>query len=300
MSRVKSFSVGNGDMFYIDHNSDNFTTIDCYYEDEESRDSNYEEIKKKAASKGITRFISTHPDGDHLKGLKSFCEKIGIINFYVVKNEAIKSDETEDFKKYCELRDDEQKAFYVYEGCSRRWMNQSSEERGCAGINFLWPDTSNEDFKAALLKAKEGSAYNNISPIFTYSVNKGVKMMWMGDMESDFQDKIKDSIDWPEIDVLFAPHHGRESGKVPFDVLKKLNPKVIVIGEAPSEFLNYYAGYNTLTQNSAGDIIFECNDTRVHVYVSNYAYNVDFLEDGNAYDVSIGHYLGSFTPKGAK
>ena len=29
MSTVKSFSVGEGDMFYINHNSDNFTTIDC-------------------------------------------------------------------------------------------------------------------------------------------------------------------------------------------------------------------------------------------------------------------------------
>ena len=29
MSIVKSFSVGNGDMFYIKHNSSNFTIIDC-------------------------------------------------------------------------------------------------------------------------------------------------------------------------------------------------------------------------------------------------------------------------------
>ena len=29
MSKVKSFSVGEGDMFYISHNSDNFTIIDC-------------------------------------------------------------------------------------------------------------------------------------------------------------------------------------------------------------------------------------------------------------------------------
>ena len=29
MSIVKSFSVGNGDMFYINHGSDNFTIIDC-------------------------------------------------------------------------------------------------------------------------------------------------------------------------------------------------------------------------------------------------------------------------------
>ena len=34
MSKVKSFSVGNGDMFYIRHNSDNFTTIDCCLTDD--------------------------------------------------------------------------------------------------------------------------------------------------------------------------------------------------------------------------------------------------------------------------
>lgn len=29
MAIVKSLAVGNGDMFYIQHGSDNFTTIDC-------------------------------------------------------------------------------------------------------------------------------------------------------------------------------------------------------------------------------------------------------------------------------
>lgn len=29
MSVIKSFSVGNGDMFYIKHDTDNFTIIDC-------------------------------------------------------------------------------------------------------------------------------------------------------------------------------------------------------------------------------------------------------------------------------
>lgn len=40
MSIVKSFSVGDGDMFYIDHNSDNFTTIDCCYSDDENKETN--------------------------------------------------------------------------------------------------------------------------------------------------------------------------------------------------------------------------------------------------------------------
>ena len=37
MSIVKSLSVGNGDMFYIQHNSDNFTVIDCFLSDENKK-----------------------------------------------------------------------------------------------------------------------------------------------------------------------------------------------------------------------------------------------------------------------
>ena len=53
MSVVKSFSVGDGDMFYIDHNSDSFTTIDCCYSDEDNKETNFEEMKNLANKKGI-------------------------------------------------------------------------------------------------------------------------------------------------------------------------------------------------------------------------------------------------------
>ena len=252
MSIIKSFSVGDGDMFYIDHNSDNFSIIDCYMDDS-NKEEITSELKLKSNNKGITRFISTHPDEDHLQGLKYLDEQLGIVNFYCVKNEAVKGDETDDFKHYCTLRDGEH-AYYVSQGCSRKWMNIGDEERGCAGINFIWPVTSNLDFKEALSTVAEGTGFNNISPIFTYSVENGVVAMWMGDMEHDFLEKVKDQIAWPKVDILFAPHHGRDSGKVSDDVLKKLDPHIIVIGEAPSKYLNYYPNYNTIKQNSAGDI----------------------------------------------
>ena len=299
MSIIKSISVGNGDMFYIKHGSSNFTIIDCNMDDT-NRQKITDEIISESSDKDITRFISTHPDEDHIHGLKYLDDKIGILNFYCVKNEATKSDETDDFKKYCELRDSD-KAYYVSKGCRRKWMNVSSEERGCAGINYLWPITSDEDYQEALEKVKEGKEYNNISPIFTYSVENNVKMMWMGDMEHDFLEKIKEKIEWPEIDILFAPHHGRDSGKVSEDVLKKLNPHIIIIGEAPSQYLNYYSGYNTITQNSAGDIVFDCSGDYVDIYIEkeSYRYDTDFLEDKSKSDSSYGHYLGSFKPKNA-
>lgn len=300
MSIIKSFSVGDGDMFYIDHNSDNFSIIDCYMDDS-NKEEITSELKLKSNNKGITRFISTHPDEDHLQGLKYLDEQLGIVNFYCVKNEAVKGDETDDFKHYRTLRDGEH-AYYVSQGCSRKWMNIGDEERGCAGINFIWPVTSNLDFKEALSTVAEGTGFNNISPIFTYSVENGVVAMWMGDMEHDFLEKVKDQIAWPKVDILFAPHHGRDSGKVSDDVLKKLDPHIIVIGEAPSKYLNYYPNYNTIKQNSAGDIVFNCSGDKVHVYVSSadYSYDTSFLSDEGADNSAYGNYLGSFTPKGAK
>lgn len=80
MSIIKSFSVGDGDMFYIDHNSDNFSIIDCCMDDG-NKEAITQEIKDKISKKGIIRFISTHPDEDHLQGLKYLDEQIGIVNF---------------------------------------------------------------------------------------------------------------------------------------------------------------------------------------------------------------------------
>jgi len=289
---IKSFSVGNGDMFYIKHGSDNFTVIDCCLRNEETNDKIADEIIKESKDKGIHRFISTHPDDDHIGGLKYLDSKWSINNFYCVKNEATKKDESEDFDKYCEFRDSEKKAFYIYKGCKRTWMNMGSDERGSSGINILWPNTNNEEFKSELEKVKEGNSPNNISPIIKYSLNGGVNCLWLGDIESDFLEKVKDDIDFTKIDILFAPHHGRKSGKIPEEILKKLDPKVVIIGEAKSKDLNYYSNYNTITQNSAGDIIFECIDDKVHIYVGYSNYSVDFLdaENKSTYD----NYIGSF------
>jgi beta-lactamase superfamily II metal-dependent hydrolase len=290
MSVIKSYCVGNGDMFHIEHNSDNFTIIDCCL-DEDTTKPILAEIAKLQAKVGITRFISTHPDEDHIQGLDALDDKIGIANFYCVKNKATKKDATESFKRYCALRDDAKKAFYLYKGCQRKWMNLGDQERGCAGINIVWPNTENKDFKQALKDAEAGSSPNNISPIIKYEVNEGVTAVWMGDLETDFLEAIEDELDLPKVDLLFAPHHGRDSGKVPESLLEKMDPKIIIIGEVPCEDLNYYAGYDTITQNSAGDIIFECDGDAIHIFTSN-DYEADFLEDKQRTRLGY-YYIGS-------
>ncbi len=297
MSIVKSLSVGNGDMFYIDHNTDNFSIIDCCLS-EDNEEIIAKEIKALAAAKGVTRFISIHPDDDHIRGLKYLDSVIDILNFYCVRNKAQKEDQTDDFDHYCELRDS-RKAFYVFKGCSRKWMNQDDETRDRAGINIHWPITSGEAFAGALAAAEEGQNPNNISPIITYAIQDGARFMWMGDLETEFVEAIKGSLSLHKANILFAPHHGRDSGRVPEDVLTTIDPDIIVVGEAPSEHLHYYPGYNTITQNSAGDITFSCVDNKVHIYTSETDYAVDFLDYEG--DGSQAGYLGTLNiPKPLK
>ena len=290
MSIVKSFSVGNGDMFYIKHGSDNFTIIDCDLSDE-NKESIVDEIKEEKKDKTITRFISTHPDEDHIRRLKYLDDEIDILNFYCVKNEATKDDKTESYQRYCNLRDSD-KAYYIHKGCSRKWMNQGDDERDSSGINILWPDTNNEDYKIQLDNAKQGKSPNNISCIIQYSLNGGATVIWMGDLETDFMEKIKDKVNLKKTNILFSPHHGRKSGKIPQEWLDKMNPDIIIKGEANSKDSDYtsYPNHDKIHQNRAKDIILDCEEGKVHIYVSNENYEVDFLDDErkNKFDYYIG------------
>ena len=92
---------------------------------------------------------------------------------------------------------------------------------------------------------------------------------------------------------MFASHHGRDSGKIPDSWLEKLDPQIVIIGEAASRHLNYYTGYKKVTQNSAGDITMECIDDKVHFYASKQNYSHNGLDDEGM--ATFDNYIGSIT-----
>lgn len=149
MSIVKSFSVGEGDMFYIDHDSDNITVIDCFLNENYDKERIMNELISKFGNRKTKRFISTHPDDDHIKGLKYYKEKFGISIFYCVKNRSTKKVVTKDFN----LRAGVQQ-FDLYKGCGMPFS-----------IDVLWPNINNFYFKQELRLAESGESPNNISPI---------------------------------------------------------------------------------------------------------------------------------------
>jgi len=295
VSIVKSFSVGHGAMYYIKHGSSNFTVIDCRLVEGETMEPIIEEIQEQSQGKQVVRFISSHPDDDHIKGIVELDDAMGFRNFYCVANTATKEDLTDAFERYCDLRDSS-KAFNVHRGCTRKWMNKHDETRGSSGIDFEWPITSNEHYRAALDGTARGERANNISPIWTYSLNGGAKMIWMGDLETDFMEKIKDEMALPQVDILFAPHHGRDTP--PKNWMDQMDPQVVIIGEADEEHLDPYTGYTKMRQGRSGDLTIECADEKTHFFAANQNYSHNGLNDEGIADRYGGKYVGSInTPR---
>ena len=291
MPVVKSFAVGAGDMFHIKHGGDSFTIIDCDLCDDNA-DAIIADLKLASTGKNLFRFICTHPDEDHFGGIHLLDDAMPIANFYVVKNQATKDTDTVSFTRYCQLRDSD-KAFYMSKGRTRKWLNEGDEKHNGAGISILWPDTSNAFFKEALATCDAGEGFNNTSAVIRYSIKNGASFLWLGDLETEFMEGITDSINLTKTTVVFAAHHGRASGKIPDAWLEKLDPQIIVIGEAPSRHLHYYTGYKTVTQNRAGDITMDCIGDKIHFYVSNLDYNPPELTDEG--QIAYDGYIGSLT-----
>lgn len=273
MSIVKSYSFpegeNRGDMFYIQHFSNNFTVIDCFLAGGDGlnvrKDDIINEIKRESKGR-ICRFISTHPDNDHIRGIEYLDDEWKILNFYAVDNNHPDDERDASLSRYKWLLAN--RNYAIKRGISRPWLNDTTDDYCSSGINFQWPDLNNTKFQEALKLVSRGEKVNNICPIFTYSISNGATYMWMGDLETDMQqiyyDEFKNDI--PQVDILFQPHHGRKSGAVPKELLNALNPQLIVIGNAPAEHIDYGDSRQTITQNMAGDIRFVNEGNEVHVY----------------------------------
>lgn len=291
MIKVKTFSVSKGDMFYI-KDIKTLTIIDSNLVSAGDIAKNIlNELHKEGTDSSYNRFISTHCDKDHITGI----EKLNINNFYYVNN-SIKLDDDASSKKYLELKDDKNKECKIYSGLNRAYLNQSSGGVEInAHIRFLWPDVNNIHFKEALNIANTTGKSNNICPIIEYTTPYFQKVLWFGDMEEKIMEKIKNDIMLPKADIVFAPHHGRD--KLPLEWLERISPKIIVIGEAPSDELHYYPDkYNEITQNTLCDITFVFEENYIHVFSSNSTKKYKFLSQQNFCDLEINklhHYLGS-------
>lgn len=254
----------------------------------------------------VFRFISTHPDMDHLDGIKHFFEEFRPTNFWDTANtkeiEGFNGGKysQDDWDFYLGLRDGnpqaDPKRLVLYSGAKGPFYNQNeSGEGGGDGLAILAPTPE------LVADANKREDWNDSSYVILYRTGNK-RILFSGDSHDRTWEHILDR--WPSdvanVDVLIAPHHGRDSDRS-YDFLDIVQPKLTMFGNAPSEHLAYGVWNRRdllfLTNNQAGTIIMDVNSTGLHIYASHKPFAEAFVEGrdyATHYDGDVrGWYIGT-------
>ena len=291
--RLHFLNVKSGDCSIIEHSSGNTTIIDISNGKEIDSNlldealglifasqGNYHQKKnpenpiaylKNLNVKSIMRFILTHPDMDHMDGIKALFANFNIANFWNVKNnKTIATFEScsfmkEDWQFYQTLKKSTENPKTLH-------LTDDNDHGENDGIYILSPTKK-------IIEQSNGTAkYNELSYVILWITN-GFKIMISGDSEDMAWEHIirKYSKLVSNIDVLLAPHHGRSSGR-DFSFLDTLKPKYTLLGNAKSKHLEYdkYKKYGkTITNNQGGNIILELDKDGLNILIENHTFAKD-------------------------
>lgn len=299
MGVIHFLNVLEGDCSWIQHLSGHNTIIDVCNARKEEKEKIFESFSTKNMGNhhqkehpinpieyfhkfnlsGIFRFILTHPDMDHLDGIKDLFEEFEVINFWDTENNK-EMDENSDWGKYrkedwdyyqtIRKKDKDPIVLHLYSGAKNKYFNQDSEGKsGGDGLYILAPT------KELLQSANDSGKYNDASYVILYRMGNGKKVIFAGDSEDKTWDYILEEYeeDVKDIDILIAPHHGRKTGGND-DYLDILNPKLTLFGNAKSENLDYSSwnnkGLEHITNNQANCVVMDINAKgNINIYVTN-------------------------------
>ena len=293
-------NVKEGDCSIIEHDSDHVSIIDVcnakkvtkqrsYAESAHLRarvPGNFQQDKHpvnpveylyKFGIDSVFRFVLTHPDMDHMDGIKDFFECFSPLNFYDTENnkemEFPKGSpyNEEDWNFYKKLRDGKPKTdpqrLTLFSGDDgiHRTRDWNSNPPGDA-FYILAPTPE------LVQQANETEDYNDASYVILYR-GKGGRILLTGDSHDNTWEHILDKWedDVKDVDLLIAPHHGRKSGRS-YDFLDTVNPKMTFFGIAPSQHLAYsawtYRKLEYITNTQANCMVVDCSGNNLTLYVT--------------------------------
>jgi competence protein ComEC len=231
--------------------------------------------------KKIFRFIVTHPDMDHLDGVKDFYSSFNVLHTWDTDNNK-KCDMSENFggynpddwKFYTDLRDRKfakTSRLVNYAGYENQFWREDNLKILCPTKELV--DTSNKNPK---------EDYHDCSYVLLFNPPKKGGKQWKIVFAGDSHDNSWNYIikqyknEISNVDVLLAPHHGRDS-KRDYSFLEILKPKLTLLGNASSKHLAYgkYPKIR-ITNNAAGSVILDVSENAIVVYVKNKQFAIDF------------------------
>lgn len=328
MPRVHFLNVRNGDCSIIEHGSGRVSVIDVNcasspatvkatqfsltenyqkpwnpvpgnYAQKWNEDNPVEYLRKIGVTQ-IFRFILTHPDMDHLGGVRALFNEFNPINFWDTANNKELTTESFgrrtnlqlDWEFYKNLRDtnsaDNPKRLVYYSANANEYYKSD-------GMKILSPTPE------LVSAGNRRNDWNDASYVILYR-SYDRKILFAGDSEDDTWEHILET--WgdavADVDVLIAPHHGRHSGRN-YDFLEVVRPKLTLYGNASSDHLAYdgWASRDLLilTNNQAGYIILDIDEKEIRVFAKNEKYATNLAEENDIetyFDDAVGGwFLGS-------
>jgi hypothetical protein len=249
----------------------------------------------------VFRFVLTHPDMDHMDGIKEFFGEFKPANFWDTNNNKLidwKKDTSgkyseEDWKFYLSLRSGINKhtnRLALHSGSTGKYYNMGEGDTGGGdGLHVLAPTP---ELVSGSNEKREN--YHGCSYVILYKTGNH-RIVFGGDSHDETWEHIlaHHKADVTDIDLLIAPHHGRASDRS-YDFLNVLNPTLTLFGNAPSEHLAYGAfGSRKLpiiTNNQAGCVLIDVDP--MDVYVTNKKFAQQENKNTFASEVHAGyHYL---------
>lgn len=242
------------------------------YKQKETPDNPILYLKDRIKPSEIFRFIITHPDMDHIDGIKDLYDEFLVRNTWDTDNKKELDLNNfgggynkDDWKFYKDLRDGKNKdtkrlTYYDTDDCL--YWNQDN-------IKILAPS------KELLAGAIKSGDYNDSSYVILFTPPKKNGGKWKIIFGGDTHDASWEHIieeyseEVKNIDVLFAPHHGRDSER-DYSFLDILKPRVTLFGNASSEHLAYDKYPKPkITNNQAGYVVLDVTTTEITFYVKN-------------------------------
>lgn len=224
----------------------------------------------------VFRYIQTHPDLDHMRGLVAIRNSgIPILNFWDRNHDKepdFQSDsDREEWSEYLKLQAGARgnRVLRLFrENAGIYWNEEPAGVPGGDGIHILSPTP---DLEAA---ANESGNTNSLSYVLLV-VYKGTRVILGGDAEAEVWDSIVAHYGADlKCHVLKASHHGRDSGYHP-EALKEMSPEytIVSVGKKPeTDATNKYRYYsqNVLSTRWKGNITLIVDDQGKRTITSQY------------------------------
>ncbi len=212
----------------------------------------------------IFRFILTHPDLDHIRGLSRLREHgIAISNFWdtdhEIEKESLDGADEEDWNQYEKLREgqDGAKVLRPVRDQSNKFWSQDDDGGNGDGLWILAPTPAP---RSAADRSEDPNAHSLVLHLTAF----GVRVVLGGDATKSVLEDVHQAYgENLDCHIYKAAHHGRESGYC-MEALRAMAPKytIVSVGQKPStdasQKYQYFADKNSgevLSTRFRGDIV---------------------------------------------